>query len=208
MGFIKKFFSNTRKPQGFLGKLMVGGMNKGHAKCADWGMENIKDMAPKTILDCGCGGGRNIKALLEKFPDAVGWGLDYSEISVEKTREVNKATIEGGRCNVVQGDVTALPFDEKSFDLVTGFETVYFWPDIENCFRQVFRVLRPGGLFLIVNESDGTDAMGEKWEKMIDGMKLYKGEELIGHLKNTGFADVDMNCNADKHWLAVRGRRP
>lgn len=39
MGFIKKFFANTRKPQGFLGKLMVGGMNKGHAKCADWGME-------------------------------------------------------------------------------------------------------------------------------------------------------------------------
>ena len=145
---------------------------------------------------------------MEKFPDAVGWGLDYSEISVEKTREVNKATIERGRCNVVQGDVSALPFDENSFNLVTAFETVYFWPDIENCFRQVFRVLRPGGLFLIVNESDGTDAMGEKWEKMIDGMKLYKGEELIGHLKNAGFADVDMNCKADKHWLAVCGRRP
>ena len=74
MGFIKNFFANTRKPQGFLGKLMVGGMNKGHAKCADWGMENIKGISPKAILDCGCGGGRNIAALLEKFPDAVAWG--------------------------------------------------------------------------------------------------------------------------------------
>lgn len=118
---------------------------------------------------------------MERFPDAVAWGLDYSDVSVEKTRAVNKAAIEGGRCNVVQGDVTALPFDEKTFDLVTGFETVYFWPDIESCFRQVFRVLKPGGLFLIVNESDGTDAMGEKWEKMIDGMKLYKGEDLPLH---------------------------
>ena len=208
MGFIKKFFANTRKPQGFLGKLIVGGMNKGHAKCADWGMENIKDIAPKTILDCGCGGGRNIKALLERFPDAVAWGLDYSEISVEKTRLVNKAAIEGGRCNVVQGDVSALPFDEKSFDLVTGFETVYFWPHIENCFRQVFRVLRPGGLFLIVNESDGTDAMGEKWEKMIDGMKLYKGEELTDILKKAGFIDIAVGQNVQKHWLAVWGRRP
>ena len=208
MGFIKKFFANTRKPQGFLGKLMVDGMNKGHAKCADWGMENIKDISPKTILDCGCGGGRNIKALLEKFPDAVAWGLDYSEISVEKTRQVNKAAIDGGRCNVVQGDVSALPFDENSFELVTGFETVYFWPDIESRFKQVFRVLKPGGLFLIVNETDGEDAMGEKWEKMIDGMKLYKGAQLIRLLKNAGFANVDMNCKADKHWLSVWGHRP
>ena len=208
MSFIKKFFANTRKPQGFLGKLMVSGMNKGHAKCADWGMEHIGNISPKVILDCGCGGGRNIKALLERFPDAVGWGLDYSEISVEKTREVNKAAIEGGRCNVVQRDVSALPFDENSFDLVTGFETVYFWPDIENCFRQVFRVLKPGGLFLVLNESDGTDAMGEKWEKMIDGMKLYKGEELADVLKKAGFIDIKVSQHMQKHWLAVWGRRP
>lgn len=208
MSFIKKFLANTRKPQGFLGKIMVTGMNKGHAKCADWGMEYIKDAFPKTILDCGCGGGRNIKTLLDRFPKAAAWGLDYSEISVEKTREVNKAAIEGGRCTVVQGDVSALPFEENSFDLVTAFETVYFWPDIKACFNEVLRVLRPGGKFLIVNESDGEDAMGEKWEKMIDGMKLYKGAQLIGHLKNAGFVDVEMNCKADKHWLAVWGSRP
>ncbi len=109
---------------------------------------------------------------------------------------------------MVQGDVSALPFDENSFNLVTAFETVYFWPDIENCFRQVFRVLRSGGLFLIVNESDGTDAMGEKWEKMIDGMKLYKGEELADILKKAGFTDITVGQNVQKHWLAVCGRRP
>ena len=208
MGFIKTFFANTRKPQGFLGKIMLNGMNKGHANCADWGMEHIGDLAPSAILDCGCGGGRNIKVLLEKFPDAVAWGLDYSGISVEKTREVNKAAINEGRCNVVQGDVSALPFDENSFNLVTAFETVYFWPHIENCFRQVFRVLRPGGLFLIVNESDGTDAMGEKWEKMIDGMKLYKGEELADILKKAGFIDITVGQNVQKHWLVVAGKHP
>ena len=145
---------------------------------------------------------------MERFPDAVAWGLDYSDVSVEKTRAVNKAAIEGGRCNVVQGDVTALPFDEKTFDLVTGFETVYFWPDIESCFRQVFRVLKLGGLFLIVNESDGTDAMGEKWEKMIDGMKLYKGEDLALVLKNAGFCDIHINRSIRKPWLAVTGKKP
>ena len=36
MGLFQKFVSQTRKPQGFLGKLMVGTMNGGHAKLADW----------------------------------------------------------------------------------------------------------------------------------------------------------------------------
>ena len=208
MGFIKTFFANTRKPQGFLGKIMLNGMNKGHANCADWGMEHIGDLAPAAILDCGCGGGRNIKVLLERFPDAVGWGLDYSEISVEKRREVNKAAIEGGRCNVVQGDVSALPFDENSFDLVTAFETVYFWPGLEMCFKQVFRVLKPGGIFLIMNESDGTDPMGEKWEKMIDGMRLYTGEELAAILKKSGFVDIKVSQHMQRRWLTVTGKHP
>ncbi len=38
MGLFKKFVSQTRKPEGLTGKMMVNGMNGGHAKMADWGM--------------------------------------------------------------------------------------------------------------------------------------------------------------------------
>ena len=38
MGLFRKFVNQTRKPEGVLGKLMVNGMNGGHAKLADWGM--------------------------------------------------------------------------------------------------------------------------------------------------------------------------
>ena len=36
MGLFKKFVNQTRKPEGFLGKMMVRSMNSGHAKVADW----------------------------------------------------------------------------------------------------------------------------------------------------------------------------
>ena len=49
-------------------------------------------------------------------------------MSVEKTRQVNQAAIAAGRCTVQQGNVAALP-DAAEFDLITAFETVYFWPD-------------------------------------------------------------------------------
>ena len=44
MGLIKKYFSNTRKPDGMFGKMMVSGMNKAHAEVSDWGMEHIFSM--------------------------------------------------------------------------------------------------------------------------------------------------------------------
>ena len=48
------------------------------------------------------------------------------------------------------------------FDAVTAFETVYFWPDLPLCFREVYRVLKPSGTFLICNESNGDTDKGER----------------------------------------------
>ena len=41
MGLFNDFINQTRKPEGFLGKMMVNGMNGGHAKLADWGMSHL-----------------------------------------------------------------------------------------------------------------------------------------------------------------------
>ena len=57
MGILKNYFNQTRKPEGFLGKMMVNGMNGGHAKLSDWGMSFLKDVDPETAIDLGCGGG-------------------------------------------------------------------------------------------------------------------------------------------------------
>ncbi|MBQ8974111.1 MAG: class I SAM-dependent methyltransferase, partial [Oscillospiraceae bacterium] len=59
MALLRKFFNQTRKPEGGLGKLMVGGMNSGHAKLADWGMTHLPDTQVFQVVDIGCGGGRN-----------------------------------------------------------------------------------------------------------------------------------------------------
>lgn len=48
MGLMKKFFSQTRKSEGTLGKMMLSGMNSGHAKLADWGLEHLPSLSPKS----------------------------------------------------------------------------------------------------------------------------------------------------------------
>jgi SAM-dependent methyltransferase len=207
MGLFRKYVNQTRKPEGFLGKLMIGGMNGGHAKLADWGMGRLPDLSPEAIVELGCGGGRNAKALLKRYPDAKLTAVDYSALSVEKTKEYNKALIAAGRCTVLQGDVKKLPFADGSFDLATAFETVYFWPGIEACFTEVCRVLKPGGTFLICNESDGTDEAGLKFEKIIDGMKCHTVEALSSALKAAGFSSITVDHFANKPWITVRAEK-
>ena len=120
------FFENTRKPEGFGGKLMVAMMNVGHGAVARWGLQFLELVPDTKVLDCGCGGGANMKRLLKKCPQGVVKGIDYSPVSVEKSKKVNKAAIMEGRCTVLQDSVADMMFADNWFDAVTAFETVYF----------------------------------------------------------------------------------
>ena len=59
------FFENTRKPVGLSGKIMVAMMNVGHSAVARWGLQFLNAAPDAKVLDCGCGGGANMKRLLK-----------------------------------------------------------------------------------------------------------------------------------------------
>lgn len=188
----KSFFQNTRNPKGIKGKIMVLMMNKGHARLSKWGLSHITRKEKTDALDLGCGGGANMAVLLKMFPIGTVTGLDYSDISVARSTRLNRKKINRGRCKVLRGDVTKLPFSEDSFDLVTAFETVYFWPRLRVSFKQIYKALRPNGVFLICNEmSDPSDT---SWTNVIDGMIVYSRRELEGYLRDAGFSRI----NADE----------
>ena len=207
MALLRKFFNQTRKPEGFLGKLMLSGMNSGHAKLADWGLAHLPELSVSEAVDLGCGGGRNAGELLKKYPTAHVTAIDYSALCVEKAARYNRAMIAVGRCEVRQGDVSDLQLPEAAFDLATAFETVYFWPGLETCFAQAAKVLKPGGYFLICNESDGTDPTGLKFETIIDGMKNYTTREIEAALKAAGFSRVETDHHPAKPWIALLARK-
>ncbi len=207
MGLLKRFFNQTRKPEGMLGALMLRSMNSGHVALADWGFLHLPSIRPAQIVDLGCGAGHNAGELLKKYPSAQVTAVDYSALSVEKAAAYNKKSIDAGRCTVRQGDVSDLQLPAESFGLATAFETVYFWPGLEKCFAQVARILKPGGYFLICNESDGLDATGRKFEKIIDGMKCYTAEEIEPALRKAGFSEVSADHHGRKPWICVLARK-
>ncbi|MEQ2400267.1 class I SAM-dependent methyltransferase [Peptoniphilus hominis (ex Hitch et al. 2025)] len=183
----KSFFENFIYPKdNFGGRFMLKSMNKGHEKLARWGRSYLNIDKNYTVLDLGCGGGRNIEYFLTKA-DKV-YGLDHSITSVKMASEINKKAIDTGKCKILVGDVKNLPFEEESIDIVTAFETIYFWNDIEKCFKEIYRVLKKEGQFLICNEVSSKERRDvKKLLKMIN-FEIYKPNDLTKMLRELGFS--------------------
>ena len=196
---LNQFFKNTRKPQGVLGKMMLKIMNAGHAKMAAWGFTYLILSDSAHILDVGCGGGANIAKMLKDVPGSVVDGLDYSEESVAFSRKTNAAHL-GTRCAIHQGDVASLPYPDQALDYVTAFETIYFWPNLNVAFKEIKRVLKPGGIFFICCESDDSD--DTTWTDRIEGMTIHRGDDLKERLLNVGYQKVGVHRNK-KGWMCL-----
>ena len=201
------FFENTRKPVGLGGRLMVAMMNLGHSPVARWGLQFLNAAPDAKMLDCGCGGGANLRKLLKRCPNGTVTGIDYSSVSVEKSKRLNAKAISEGRCCVLEASVAALPFEDNKFDVVTAFETVYFWPGLVDCFREVYRVTKTGGIFLICNEVTGDTDKNDKWTQIISDMTIYRDVQLKTALEEAGFTDIQIHKNTHQDWLCVTGQK-
>ena len=197
------FWEHTRRPEGLGGRIMLTLMNVGHRPVARWGMGYLPLRDGVRVLDLGCGGGANLFAMRKRFSGGQVVGLDYSAESVAKSARVNRRAIAKGLCQVVRGDVSVLPFPADTFHLVTAFETVYFWPDTDLAFREIRRVLRPGGRFLLCNEADGQRPSQERWCRLIGGMRIYTPAQLKQLLLAAGFCQVEEHRVAGKGWCCL-----
>ena len=181
-------FSNMRKPKGKLGNIQLKSMNKEHTPLALWNLKHLDIKTDDIVLDVGCGGGININRMAEKAKKV--YGVDYSIESVKLSREVNRDLIGQGKVEVLEGDVQSLPFEDNTFDIITAFETVYFWPNIEKSFGEVKRVLKTGGTFMMGMESNGSDNIPMKISKKLIDMEVYSDDELTGFLKANDYSNI------------------
>lgn len=191
------FFDNMRKPQGKLGNIQLKSMNKEHTPVSLWGLKHLNIKSDDVILDVGCGGGINVKRMAKSAKKV--YGIDYSIESVKLSKEVNEKLIDEGKVEIIEGNVKSLPFEDNTFDIVTAFETVYFWPDIEKCFAEVKRVLKPGGIFLIGLETNGSDNFIMKfWGHFID-MEMYDDDEITSLLQSNDFSEITVYLRDGKN---------
>jgi ubiquinone/menaquinone biosynthesis C-methylase UbiE len=206
-----ELLNQCREPKGWLGRLGLRDMNRRHSKLTDWGLRHVAIKSGDTILDVGCGGGRTIHKLASIASQGKVFGVDHSEASVSVSRRRNSKFIETGRVEIRRASVSRLPFPDRQFDLVTAIETHYYWPNLPADLREVRRVLKTGGTFLVVAEAykgGKNEARLQMFAQAMTplGYSHLSVEENRALLSSAGFSEVDMVEDYDKGWLCALGR--
>ena len=206
---------NARKPEGKLGDKLIDDMNENHEGLAQWSLSHLDISKEDFILDIGCGGGVNVERFLKMTENKV-FGLDYSKLAVERSVGLNRLAIDEGRCEIIQGSVSDLPFESDTFDIATAFETVYFWPDFVNDLKEIHRVLKDEGIVFIANEALPKDYdVRQKHIIELLEMNIYSQSELEQSLQKAGFSNIichvkeskDSFTGDDADWICVIAKK-
>lgn len=121
-------------------------------------MDALGDVSGLRILDAGCGKGRFIKAIKEKYPKAYLWGVDISEIMLSYLpSKVEKRT----------ASLLNLPFSNCYFDKILCVESLEHAVYPKKAVRELCRVLKKGGTILIIDKNEKCRGALQKevWEK-------------------------------------------
>jgi ubiquinone/menaquinone biosynthesis C-methylase UbiE len=113
--------------------------------------ELTRDRPAGTLVDIGCGPGWLTLQIVRRFAGVEAIGVDASAAMVEKaTGNAGRAGLSG-RVRFLEGDAADLPLPDASVDVALSTFSLHHWSDPVRAFSEVHRVLRPGGLFLLLD---------------------------------------------------------
>jgi SAM-dependent methyltransferase len=202
--------SQCGRPRGLAGRLLARGMNRSHAPMTDWALSLISPQDSRTVLDIGCGGGGALLRMAELAPQAELHGIDYSPQSLGVAARTNRQLLQQGRVFLREADVSALPYDDRRFDLAMAINSHYFWPDLEAALGEIMRVLQPHGLLALA----GGEYFGGKHDtrnrKLASNgrMNCQTLPELRNTLSEAGYSGTATHEEWDKGWFCVVGHKP
>ena len=139
-------------------------------------LSELKLPANARVLDAGCGPG-GTSAYLTRYGSVV--GLDVAEAAVDLARRHTELT-------VVHGSVTALPFADGSFDLVTSFDVLYHRAvgDEGAAVAEAARVLRHKGWFLM--RVPAFEFLRSNHDRVVHTQRRYRAEQVRSLIERAG----------------------
>ena len=187
-------------PRGIPGSLAGVLMNVNHGDVYRRGIQKLAIRPGDAILDIGCGGGRAVKVLSSATGGTV-CGIDHSPDMVRMAARLNRRGIRAGRVEIRQATVSQLPYADNYFDIVTTFETIQFWPDIDAGLGEIKRVLKPRGQVLIANR---LPPEGSRWQQSLQ-LKTAAAYKKV--LTEAGFDALSIDTGAKKGWIMIRSQK-
>lgn len=149
-------------------------------------VDAAKDVNPKRILDLGTGTGKVLNAMHEAYPEAKCYGLDISSGMMAKIKQQGYSLLVGNIENLSR-------FEDGFFDVVTARMVLHHSSDLVAVFREVNRVLRKGGKFIICEGNPPSKECLDFYEKMFrykETRHTFLVDDLINYCINSDFENI------------------
>jgi ATP-binding cassette subfamily F protein 2 len=175
----------------------------GREREGETAIEELGEFRNGRLLDVSCGPGNVTSILAEAgvWRDVV--AVDYAEAMCERCRETC-----GAKVDVYRADVADLPWVSETFDAVHSSAGAHCWGEPEKGFREVYRVLRPGGAALVSTvvllKKSGTQ---EDYEKnRTSNTPFWDARAVQAMMENAGFKQVEL-VSQDKCFVQFKARK-
>ena len=192
---LRKFLtSQFGNPSGLVGRLIGNRMAKGNVYDAQWTISVLDIQPHHHILEIGFGPGVSTQLASEKPTEGFVAGIDHSRTMVDSASRRNAAAIRSGRMELNQGEVSALPYPDGSFDIAFSLHSIYFWRNPVACLQEIKRALKQGGLLAITIQPKDT------WAPNVDPniMTLYFATDVVYLVSEAGYSNVRVEVSPQK----------
>ncbi|NIY48251.1 class I SAM-dependent methyltransferase [Cedecea colo] len=150
------------------------------------------------LLDMGCGAGHASFIAAGQVKEVVAYDLSEQMLAV-----VNDAAQTRGISNLMtrQGYAEALPFDDKSFDIVISRYSAHHWHDVGKALREVKRVLKPGGIVIFMDVMSPGHPVLDIWLQTVEALRdtshvrNYSSGEWLCLFNEAGLITQNLLCD-------------
>ncbi len=158
-------------------------MAEEHAAIAAGMLAQMEFAPDDKVLDVGCGAGWLCGILADKVPQGQVVGMDVAD---EMVRRARKRFADQTKMMFIVAGVEDIPWQENFFNHVVSIESAYYWPEPLQGFREIQRVLQPGGEVRILINLYTENVYSHQWREKLPPTHLLSGEEWCALMRQAG----------------------
>ena len=183
------------RPSGFFGRHVMGRLlNRTTSLHNQLILTQLAVQPTDRVLEVGFGGASLLEKITRQASEGFVAGLELSTEMVANATTRMDFLVKAGRLEVRLGKAESLPYPKAHFNKACSVNTVYFWPDLAQCFAEFYRVLRTGGQLVLGFTAD-KDVRAAGLDQR--GFSAYSLEELTEALVGRGFQPGLLESGSD-----------